>query len=216
MENKILKYCSLLILFIVVTLAYYKIINDPVLLYLTLFLTGILFNKKKDFLIFIIFLFYTFTLSLKITEIFSKKLIWYLLLFLLNYVTLSLLGLLFTKIFSRYTSFLRLVRIWIFTCIVSQFTISILNYILPNEITIISSMFFINFYFSGLYISKNTKLKNFIFFIIFPLLLIPIIFFTSKENYYVRPILFLVGLTVISFIGFFSYKIYEKLMKRNQ
>lgn len=214
MENKIIKPTSLILLVIIWGLFYFTHNKDLILLYFLLLINGLLISKKNDAIkISIIVLGYLIVnifQGLKEEQL-IKSILYITILFSANFLLPLIVGKLVNNLFKNKPNFLRVTKIWLFTFIIGQLIVTFINKDFISDYPYLAiAIFSIMFFLAGAYINtfSNTNM-NLILFIIFPLILIPIIFFTTEKNA-IEPIIADLSIIFSSTIGFFSYKLFKK------
>lgn len=206
MENKLIKYTSFLMLILVWSLFFFTSFKDLILLGFLLFLSGIIFTTKKEnnllFLVFFIFFIINIFTEIKENENMINNSIFLFINFLSSFILFFIAGRLFKNLFKNKQKFLKLSVIWIFTFIVSQFSVTFIDKNFISENNYIVGISFFSFYFiSGYYISKKIVEKFFdiVLFNILPLIIMPLILLTSKKTY--DAFIFDIGIILFSFLG---------------
>ncbi len=214
MENKIIKPTSLILLVIIWGLFYFTHNKDLILLYFLLLINGLLISQKNDAIkISIIVLGYLIVnifQGLK-EEKLIKSILYITILFSANFLLPLIVGKLVNNLFKNKPNFLRVTKIWLFTFIIGQLAVTFINKDFISDYPYLAiAIFSIMFFLAGAYINtfSNTNM-NLILFIIFPLILIPIIFFTTEKNA-IEPIIADLSIIFSSTVGFFSYKLFKK------
>ncbi len=214
MENKIIKPTSLILLVIIWGLFYFTHNKDLILLYFLLLINGLLISKKNDAIkISIIVLGYLIVnifQGLKEEQL-IKSILYITILFSANFLLPLIVGKLVNNLFKNKPNFLRVTKIWLFTFIIGQLAVTFINKDFISDYPYLAiAIFSIMFFLAGAYINtfSNTNM-NLILFIIFPLILIPIIFFTTEKNA-IEPIIADLSIIFSSTVGFFSYKLFKK------
>lgn len=214
MENKIIKPTSLILLVIIWGLFYFTHNKDLILLYFLLLINGLLISKQNDAIkISIIVLGYLIVnifQGLKEEQL-IKSILYITLLFSANFLLPLIVGKLVNNLFKNKPNFLRVTKIWLFTFIIGQLAVTLINKDFISDYPYLAiAIFSIMFFLAGAYINtfSNTNM-NLILFIIFPLILIPIIFFTTEKNA-IEPIIADLSIIFSSTVGFFSYKLFKK------
>lgn len=217
MENKIIKPTSLILLAIIWGLFYFTHNKDLILLYFLLLINGLLISNKDDVIkISIIILFYlTVNIFQGIKEgQIINSILFISILFSANFLLPLIAGKLFANFFKNKSNSLWVTKIWLFTFILGLLAVTFINKDFISDYPyLVIAIFSIMFFLAGAYINtfSNTNM-NLILFIIFPLKLIPIIFFTTEKNA-IEPIIADLSIIFSSTVGFFSYKLYKKEKK---
>jgi len=217
MENKIIKPTSLILLVIIWGLFYFTHNKDLILLYFLLLINGLLISKKNDAIkISIIVLGYLIVnifQGLKEEQL-IKSILYITILFSANFLLPLIVGKLVNNLFKNKPNFLRVTKIWLFTFIIGQLAVTFINKDFISDYPyLVIVIFSIMFFLAGAYINTfSSRNINLLLFIIFPLILIPIIFFTIEKNA-IEPIIADLSIIFSSTVGFFSYKLFKKEKK---
>lgn len=217
MENKIIKPTSLILLVIIWGLFYFTHNKDLILLYFLLLINGLLISKKNDAIkISIIVLGYLIVnifQGLKEEQL-IKSILYITILFSANFLLPLIVGKLVNNLFKNKPNFLRVTKIWLFTFIIGQLAVTFISKDFISDYPyLVIVIFLIMFFLAGAYINTFSSTNmNLILFIIFPIILIPILFFTTEKNA-IEPIIADLSIIFSSTVGFYSYKLFKKKRK---
>ncbi|MEG0760218.1 hypothetical protein [Chryseobacterium sp.] len=196
------------VLLIVILMSFFLLTQkDLILVIFLLILNGILFNLKRDKLLFLIssLLFLTINIAQEFDseKEFSQLFIYIFLLFCSNFIFPFFIGFIFNKIFRNKIIFHNVIVLWLFTFSLAQTSITFINKAFLDRYSFLVLfnflvVFFIGGFYSSLIINKRME---FVYFLVIPIILLPIIFLTSKD--FIKPALFLLTILASSIIGFY-------------
>lgn len=209
--SKLVKFLSFLLLVIFFTLFFFSGNKDLILLIFLLILNGALSDGKKDKILYSIV--FAFFLGVNFIQEFvpgRSRIGFYfyiLILFVSNFLAAFIVGILFKRFFQKKEVFFNLTVLWLFAFSIAQSCVSVIDKkIIDKYNFIVLIIFLIVFLGAGMYVKYFTSiLSKFFYFLIIPIILLPIIYFTSKNPY--EPIIFLINIVVASVLGFLVSKI---------
>ncbi|MDV2448506.1 hypothetical protein CMU93_13440 [Elizabethkingia anophelis] len=219
---KIVKWLILILLLVIWICSYYTPFKDVLLLFFLIFLNGLLFNYKnrreniKYIIVFLTMLFINLDIKLRISVFSITNILFINMAFVFDYLLYFLLGVFVKKIFKKNTIFSEQLVIWLFTFVISQFSLFFFsksfldqNNSLP-PITYMTS-YFISGIYIYIYVTKNVK--HFLLYLLPPVIIALLIILTSET--FIKPLFFITGIMMSSSFGYFLCKVYHLVRKNN-